>query len=431
MSLFFEEIIRSGLPSTWRVVRGDFVLSERKEFSESGSEELLSVSEYTGVTPRKENLSEGEHLSRAESLEGYRLVHVNDLVMNYMLAWKGAQGVSPYAGITSPAYSVFRINQENAICSFIHHLFRSDLFKNYLRSESAGIIESRLRFYPESLRSLKLGIPSLEEQTRISIFLDCETTRIDALIAKKTRFIELLKEKRQALITQAVTKGLNPNVKMKDSGVEWLGEVPEHWAVRRVKDVSQFITSGPRGWSENITDNGTLFIQSGDLTSSLGISFETAKRVKVDNDAEAIRTRLENGDVVVCITGAKTGNVAVCSALQEDAHINQHLCLIRAGRNVLPNYLAITLKSDFGQTQLELAQSGLKQGLSLDSVREVLIATPSLQEQKVILDYLKNLMSRIESLISKTDHSITLLKERRAALITAAVTGQIDLREAA
>ena len=118
-----------------------------------------------------------------------------------------------------------------------------------------------------------LAVPALPEQAAIATFLDRETAKIDALIAEQQRLIELLQEKRQAVISHAVTKGLNPDASMKDSGIEWLGEVPEHWDVCRVKAVSSFTMSGPRGWSERVGEEGALFVQSGDLTDFMEVDF--------------------------------------------------------------------------------------------------------------------------------------------------------------
>jgi type I restriction enzyme S subunit len=215
---------------------------------------------------------------------------------------------------------------------------------------------------------------------------------------------------------------------MKDSGVEWLGEVPEHWDVCRVKAVSVFTTSGPRGWSERVGDVGALFVQSGDLTDVMGVDFANCKRVQVGDDAEAARTKLLDGDLVVCITGAKTGNVAVCESVPESSYVNQHLCLIRPGEGVHPRFLAALLKSGCGQTYFSLAQYGLKQGLSLEDVREAPVALPTLDEQDCICQWLRGVSSRYLPLEAESQRTISLLQERRSALISAAVTGQIDVR---
>ncbi len=273
-----------------------------------------------------------------------------------------------------------------------------------------------------------LATPPEQEQVAVAAFLDRETTKIDALVAEQEQLITLLKEKRQAVISHAVTKGLDPSVPMKDSGVEWLGEVPVHWAVRQVRSISCFITSGPRGWSERVGEEGALFIQSGDLTANLSIAFEQAKRVTVQEDAEASRTRLMGGDVVVCITGAKTGNVAVCAEVPEAAYVNQHLCLIRPTEDVLPQFLGVFLKSDAGQRYFAIAQYGLKQGLSLENIKALPVAVPPDGEQAAIVALVEHSTGQLDHLIDEAVLSIELLRERRSALVSAAVTGQIDVR---
>lgn len=188
----------------------------------------------------------------------------------------------------------------------------------------------------EFMGNLRIPFPPREEQAAITAFLDREIGKIDTLVVEQECLIGLLKEKWRAVVDQAVTRGLDLTVPTKDSGSEWLGHVPQHWIVSRVKSVSSFTTSGPRGWSDRVGEEGHLFIQSGDLNDSLGIEYASAKRVQVAEDAEAVRTRLQDGDVVVCITGAKTGNVALCGSIPEPAYVNQHLCLIRPTREVLP-----------------------------------------------------------------------------------------------
>lgn len=280
----------------------------------------------------------------------------------------------------------------------------------------------------EKVKNLLALCPPLHEQAAIATFLDRETAKIDALIAEQEKLIALLAEKRQATISHAVTRGLNPDAPMKDSGVAWLGEVPRHWKMQRLKTLCCFTTSGPRGWSERITEEGSIFVQSGDLNESLGVDFHTAKRVKTEDDAEAARTVMQDGDVVVCITGAKTGNVAVCTSVPETAYINQHLCLIRPKNGTNSLFLGFSLKSGVGQTQFELSQYGLKQGLSLENVREVIVPTPPHLEQEHIANFLEIKATHFDALTSEAKYAIALLKERRNVLITAAITGQIDVR---
>ena len=138
----------------------------------------------------------------------------------------------------------------------------------------------------DQFNELQLPLPPFQEQVLIAGFLDRETDKIDALVEEQRRLIELLKEKRQAVISQAVTKGLDPNVPMEDSGMGWLGKVPAHWKVRQIRSVSSFLTSGPRGWSDSISDVGSIFVQSGDLDDRMHVDFAEAKRVCVEDDAE-------------------------------------------------------------------------------------------------------------------------------------------------
>ncbi|WP_083893419.1 restriction endonuclease subunit S [Herbaspirillum sp. B65] len=434
MSLFFSNVIAPRLSQSFQVVRGDYFLDERKEFSEEGCEELLSVSEYSGVTPRRESLSDGEHLSRAESLEGYRLVKVGDLVMNYMLAWKGAQGVSAHEGITSPAYSVFKIDPNKADKNFVHHLFRSDLFKQYFRSESSGIIESRLRFYPESLRSLKIGLPSLAVQVKTSRYLDYETARIDALVEKKTRFIELLREKRQALITHAVTKGLDPNVKMKDSGVEWLGEVPEHWGVLKLgRHVA--VTTGFAFPSSEFSPNPEhkRLLRGVNVGVSSLRWDETVYWERRDGDGlDAFE--LKQGDLVLGMDRpwiSEGLRIAFVEKSDLPCILLQRVASLKSDAKLSKKFLYHVLSSELFRAALMPDMTGLSvPHISSEQITGFMLALPPAREQQLICERLECELSRISFLISKTERSVELLKERRSALITAAVTGQIDLREA-
>jgi type I restriction enzyme S subunit len=311
------------------------------------------------------------------------------------------------------------------ITAYMYWVLQSESFKVFCDLSSLGSTIQHL--YQNVFENFSFAVPPLEEQRLIAAFLDHETGKIDALIAEQEKLVTLLAEKRQATVSHAVTRGLNPEVPMKDSAVPWLGKIPVNWEIRRVKSVSSFTTSGPRGWSERIGDDGSIFVQSGDLDDSLGIEFETAKRVTVQDDAEANRTQLKAGDVVVCITGAKTGNVAVCTSISESAYVNQHLCLIRPRPNVIPLFLGTALKSRIGQTQFVLSQYGLKQGLSLENVREAWIVLPPLAEQSAILSFLEAETNKLDTLKSEAGRAIALLKERRNALIAAVVTGQIDV----
>ena len=312
---------------------------------------------------------------------------------------------------------------------YAYFFFLSHQIKEQINSQIKQ--STVINLHLDKIENFIFPLPFLEEQAQIAHFLDHETARIDALIAEQERLIELLKEKRQAVISHAVTKGLDPTAPMRDSGVEWLGEVPEHWRVCRVKNVASFITSGPRGWSDYIDDSATdIFLQSGDLDDQLNVNFKNAKRISSPEGAEGVRTRIYDGDVLVCITGANTGRVAVINSVDETAYINQHLGLIRPiASKCYSRYLGYSLAAAVCQTYFGVEQYGLKVGLSLTDLSEAPLALPPLSEQVQLIEQVESAIARLDRLEIDAERTILLLKERRAALISAAVTGKIDVRD--
>ena len=392
------------IPHGWKVLRGKYVFQEFRERSTTGEEVLLSVSEYYGVKPRSEKISEGDHLSRAESLVDYKKCYKNDLVMNIMLAWKRGLGVSKYDGIVSPAYSVFRFN-EDIHPYFMHHLFRTDLYTSHFKTRSTGVIDSRLRLYPESFLDTEILIPSYEEQVQIANFLDHETAQIDTLIEKQQTLIQLLQEKRQAVISHAVTKGLNPDAPMKDSGVEWLGEVPEHWEIMPLKYAVTF-QRGHDLPAQSRTAGNVPLVTSAGISSTHDVAIAKAPGL---------------------VTG-RYGTIGKFNLLEEDYWpLNTTLYSINLRGNN-PKYLWYMLHN---LTPIFLANS-LKSavpGVDRNDLHVVKVVIPKdLDEQAALCDYLEKTHCTYDLVIKKASESLVLLQERRTALISAAVTGKIDVR---
>ncbi len=274
--------------------------------------------------------------------------------------------------------------------------------------------------------------PPKEEQVHIGKTLDRETARIDALISKKTRFIELLREKRQALITHAVTKGLDPSAKMKDSGVEWLGEVPEHWEIKRLQFLCASIKAGPFGSALTkdmyVADGYRVYGQEqvipGDF--SIGDYYITPEYF-----SELVQYAVQPGDVLVSCVGT-FGKIAVVPEGVEPGIINPRLIRIRVNQLVSPVYLTMLMRSSVVFEQFSLwSRGGTMDVINIGTLSGIVLALPPASEQQAIHRYVSHEAERIDALVNKTERSIELLKERRSALITAAVTGQIDLREAA
>lgn len=278
----------------------------------------------------------------------------------------------------------------------------------------------------ETLRRYRFPFPPLSEQTAIAAFLDRETAKIDALVEEQQRLIALLKEKRQAIISHAVTKGLDPNAPMKDSGVEWLGEVPAHWRMKRLKRISPFITVGiVVNPSDYVADEGLPFIYGGDIAEGR-IHVESARRISAADSERNIKTRLAAGDLVTVRVGAP-GVTSVVPNSCEGGNCAS-VMLIRKG-SFSSNWLCYVMNSRVVRYQVEVVQYGAAQEqFNISHAVNFLVPCPDQKEQSLIAEYLDREATKTEELIEAAETAILLLQERRSSLISAAVTGKIDVR---
>lgn len=422
------------VPEHWEVKRNKLVLREVNERSQDGSGELLTVSQYTGITRRRERLSdEGDLLTNAASLIGYKRVTRGDLVINIMLAWNGSLGVSPVDGIASPAYCVFRA--ETCVePRFLHYLFRTQLFTGVFKTVSTGVVDSRLRLYPDVLFRLPSLLPSPPEQAAIVRFLAHTDRCIQRHILIKQKLIKLLEEQKQAIIHRAVAYGLDPNVRVKPSGVEYLGDVPEHWEVLALRYLATKFGSGitPRGGATVYRDTGVPFLRSQNVHFD-GLRLEDVARIAPDLHQVLGGTHIRPGDVLLNITGASIGRVCAIPDDFLEGNVNQHVCIIRPKRSrVLPGFLAAFLATPFMQCEIRLEQSGAsREGLTLHSIRSFKIAVPTTSEQQRILVHIREQTSKLVATAAIAHREISLLREYRTRLIADVVTGKLDVREAA
>lgn len=283
----------------------------------------------------------------------------------------------------------------------------------------------------EMIGRLKLPFPSLSEQESIARFLDYKIAQIDALIAKKENLLAKLAEKRTALISQAVTKGLDPTVPMKDSGIEWLGDIPTHWGAVKIRYCSEFVTSGSRGWSQYFSDDGSVFLRITNVSrDGIELKLDDVQRVTPPIGAEGERAKVLPGDVIVSIT-ADLGSVAVVPENFEIAHVSQHLALIRPTlQKTYGRWIAYQIFAHAGKTQLvSSGYGGTKIQLNLTDIKDLWIALPPKSEQQEIENALKNQVANVDQMETRIRQAIAKLKEYRTALITNAVTGKIDVRD--
>ena len=294
------------IPKHWDIIKAKYLWNEVFSFSENGSENLLSVSQYDGVTQVKNE-------SRSESLKGYKKVAKDNLVINIMLAWMGGLGVSEYNGIVSPAYCVYRLKKA-ANPKFMHYLYKTPIYLAEFARHSTGVIPSRWRMYTDDFGQVLTLVPPIDEQDMIVSYLDKVTSKIDEAIAQQQKMIDLLNERKQIIINNAVTKGLNPDVPMKDSGVDWIGEIPEHWEVMKTLfTLSMPITDGPHE-TPLLYEDGIPFVSAEAVSmGNGGINFNHIRGYisKTFYDECCKKYTPQRYDIYMIKSGATTGKVAI------------------------------------------------------------------------------------------------------------------------
>jgi len=416
------------VPSHWHEAKF------RHAFQESGERietdvvgVMLSVSGYRGIEVKE---YDDENRRRSdEDLVGYRIVRPGQLVVNTMWLNYAGLGVSDHVGHVSPAYRAYWIS-DGFDRRFVHHMMRSELFVRGYTKYITGVRPNSLQMSREDLMQFRILRPPLEEQSAIAAFLDRETAKIDALIAEQERLLELLTEKRQAVISHAVTKGLNPDLPMKDSGVAWLGEVPAHWDLG---GLTRFI--GPvvdyRGRTPTKVDEGIFLVTARNIRSGKIDYSASEEYVDLDSAKSLLeRGRPELGDLLFTME-APLGQVALID--RTDIALAQRIVKFRGKSNVLKNsFLMYWLMSDYSQARLvSLATGSTALGIKASKLGMIECLLPPIAEQEEIVQHIERECSDLEALIRGSESSIALMNERRSALIAAAVTGQIDVRRAA
>lgn len=418
------------VPAHWGVRAMRSLITPRGERSRPDLP-LLSVARERGVFIR--SAEDSNHNVIPDDLTNYKVAHTGDLVINKMKAWQGSLGLAPCDGLVSPAYFVYRFGMADRM--YGQMLLRSRPYVSHFGAASDGVRVGQWDLSIARLREIPVLEPPIEEQTAIVRYLAHANRRIDQAIAAKRKLIRLLEEEKQVIINRAIVRGLDASASsFRDSGVPQIGEIPTHWETAATGRLVSLCTSGSRGWAEYYSDEGSIFLQSGNLGRNLNVDLSRVQRVSLPAAAEGKRTRVMQGDVLVCITGALTGNVAVLEVtLDDEAYVNQHVALLRPiiGR-IAPKFLGLALHSRPGKEQFKLAEyGGTKQGLGLEDVKSVKLALPPPPEQHAILDYLATETALTEIAISRTHREIDLLREFRTRLTTDVVTGQVDVREIA
>ena len=390
------------VPEHWQIVRTKDIFNHRKEEALE-DDEIVTAFRDGQVTLRKNRRTDGFTNSIKE--HGYQHINSGDLVIHEMDAFAGAIGVSDSSGKSTPVYSVCYAKNENINHHFYSHFFRTMAKTGFINSLAKGIRVRSTEFRWNESRNVYLVEPPKSDQQKIVAFLDTETTRIDNLIAKQEKLIELLEEQRKSIISHAVTKGLNPNAPMKDSGVEWLGEVPEHWKIGRLKNLLS-INNGS-DYKEFEVENSE---NSYPVYGSGGVFTYSSKYI-YDQESVLLGRKGTINKPLYVTSPFWAVDTMFYSQVKQGVH----------GKYVY--YQALGFPYDRYSSNTALPSMTQTDLLNLS------VAIPIISEQIEITQFLDNENTMFDNLISKQKKLIEKLKEYRASIISHAVTGKIDVRE--
>ncbi|AGX88617.1 restriction endonuclease subunit S [Candidatus Symbiobacter mobilis] len=418
------------VPEHWNEQRAKTFFREVDERSKTGQEELLSVSHLTGITPRSQK---NVTMFKAASYVGSKLCRPGDIVINTLWAWMAALGASRHVGIVSPAYGVYRPHRADSFNpAYLDYLLRTRAYVAEYIGRSTGIRSSRLRLYPNQFLDIALLQPPHPEQDQIVAYLRVQDAHIARFIKAKRDLIKLLTEQKLRIIDHAVTHGLDPSVTLKPSGIEWLGEVPEHWEVVFIKHVVDVRFSGVDKHSHDDETpvrlcNYTDVYKNDRITGDMDLMRATATR------AEIARLTLKAGDVILTKDSETPDDIGVPAWVPEDLPgvvCAYHLGLLRPEPDrVLGEFLFLAIGSTRTAQQFHVLATGVTRfALGKHDVKNTVIALPPVSEQQALCRCITNECQPLDDTIARTEEEIKLIREYRDRLIADVVTGQLDVR---
>ncbi|EGQ8104350.1 restriction endonuclease subunit S [Vibrio parahaemolyticus] len=404
------------IPSHWDLVKLGACFQERNEKVSDKDFAALSVTK-NGILPQM------EHVAKTDAGDNRKKVCIGDFVINSRSDRKGSSGTSDYDG----SVSLISIILEPRLYEprFAHHLLRSYNFQEEFYKYGKGIVADLWSTRYSDMKNIFVPLMPVDEQKAIATFLDRETLRIDSLIEEKQTFIKLLKEKRQALISHVVTKGLNPNVEMQDSGIEWIGQVPKHWEMIKF---SHFVSIRNGQVDPTIEPwSNRILIAPNHIESGSGkiIKKETA----AEQGADSGKYLCKKGEVIYSKIRPALAKACICE--EDEAICSADMYPISCDSRMKNEYLLwLILSSEFTRYAILESERIAMPKINRDSLGKIKFPVPPITEQNAALNYIKTNTEKIERLIEHTNTSIELLQEHRISLISAAVTGKIDVREA-
>ncbi|MCG6403690.1 restriction endonuclease subunit S [Vibrio fluvialis] len=389
---------------------------------------LLSITRELGVIERDIEDQESNHNYIPDDLSGYKLLKKGQFGMNKMKAWQGSYGVSKYTGIVSPAYFIFdfakAMNPE-----FFNWAIRSKLYVSYFGSASDGVRVGQWDLSKTRMKDIPFILPEEKQQELIAKFLDKKTSQIDEAISIKDQQISLLKERKQITIHQAVTQGLDPNVPMKESGVDWIGKIPEHWEITKISNLTN-TTSGSTPQSGNVEAyyNGNIpWVRTTDLNDDL--LFDTPEKITYKALRETSCKLVPEDSVCVAMYGG-AGTIGKHALLKFSGTVNQAVCAILPCHKLVPKFLYYYVKFYRPHWMIVAKGSRIDPNISQDQVRRMPITLPSIIEQTTIVDFINDQLGMFNDAECFYLQQIEKLKEYKTTLINSAVTGKIKITPA-
>ena len=435
-----REMVNSGIPWIGEIPKDWTVcfikqIMRNKSIKGYPNETVLSLYRDYGIVPKDSR--NDNHNVTSEDTSNYKFVEVGDFVINKMKAWQGSMAVSEYQGIISPAYYICRFTSPDIERRYIHYLLRNDTYKNEYMRLSSGMRVGQWDLNIDDFLRIKMILPSLSEQQKIASFLDRKCSEIDEMIALQEKIIEELKAYKQSVITEAVTKGLNPDVPMKDSEIEWVGEIPKHWEIRRLKDCGYLYggLSGKAGDDFNVDeerDNYAFFIPFTNIWNNLYIDENNLYRVKVEPNEN--QNEVAKGDLLFLMSSEDYSGLGKTSLLNtsiKQLYLNSFCKGFRVtDRSVDSRYLNFLLTSSPIRNIIMCMGNGfIRVNLRAEKLSKCPIILPTICEQTSIADYLDTKCIEIDNLISIKRTKIEDLKEYKKSIIYEYVTGKKEVTE--
>lgn len=411
------------IPADWTLQRGKTIFVQRLTKGNQ-SEILLAATQKYGMLPQSK-IEGVVQVKEDADLQQFRTVHKKDFVIS-LRSFQGGFEYSQYEGVCSPAYQVFY--NITPIChNYYRLLFKSDGFIQKMNSMTVGIREGKNIQYSDFANSL-IPVPPIDQQHRIANYLDRKCSQIDAIIAQQQEVIEKLKAYKLSVITEVVTKGLNHNVPMKDSGVEWIGAIPEHWENRKMISIlSMRVVDGPHE-SPELYDEGIPYISATAIENGK-INFDLMRGYisKEYCDICDLRYKPQLHDILVIKLGASTGQVAIVETTDR-FNIWVPLAAVRCNEKANPYFVYYAFQSDYFLKQMEMTWTyGTQQTLGVKSIERLRIMLPTLEEQKEIVSYLKSKCDSIDAAVKNKENLINKLADYKKSLIYEVVTGKKEV----